>query len=51
MRPIGLAILILAAGCSQAPPTHIDYVRDVEAGLDQARREGKPAALLFTADW
>ena len=29
----------------------IDWVRDPDAGLEQAASDGKPAALLFTADW
>ena len=47
---LGLVILVSGAvACGGGGA--IDWVKDPDAGLEEASSEGKPAVLFFTADW
>ena len=50
---LGLVILVSGAVACTAGGAggEIDWVKDPDAGLEEASSEGRPAALLFTADW
>ncbi|MHC4605833.1 MAG: hypothetical protein ACYTAF_02730 [Planctomycetota bacterium] len=47
-------LLFAAAGAAEAQAKHggkLPLSHDYKAGLEEAKKEGKPVALYFTAEW
>ena len=46
-----IVILALALPQDDGRGGKIEWTKDLEAGLKEARKAGKPVMIYFTADW
>ena len=52
MRIALMSMVALVAACSAPAPTgSISWIKDYDTGRKQAKDQGKPIMIFFTADW
>ena len=50
MRMALMSLVALVTACS-APTGNISWIKNYDTGLQQAKDQGKPIMIFFTADW